>query len=252
MTVTASILIVDDDEPLTRRLAQHLARLGYQVEVAVDAVQARRAAAERCPSVVVLDWNLPGRDGLHLLAEWRAAGFSAPVLMLSANVSTAHRVSGLRAGADDYLIKPFDVGELQARLEALMRRSAPGSSPREPWLHFGPYSFDVSAARLQLRSQPFPLAAGELALLLAFARHPNRVLTRERLLDLLGDPFGERLERSVDLRVARLRERLAGDADAAPWIVTVRGQGYRFDAQLEASASASPPSPPSLASTGSP
>ena len=104
----------------------------------------------------------------------------------------------------------------------------------------------MSAARLQLRGQPFPLAAGDLALLLAFARHPNRVLTRERLLDLLGDPFGERLERSVDLRVARLRERLAGDADAAPWIATVRGQGYRFDAQMEVSA------PAPLTSTGSP
>ncbi len=235
MTSTASILIVDDDEPLTRRLSQHLARLGYAVEVAGDAVQARRAAARRCPSVVVLDWNLPGRDGLHLLAEWRSAGFSVPVLMLSANVSTAHRVSGLRAGADDYLIKPFDVSELLARLEALLRRSAPASGPREPQLHFGPYRFDVGAAQLQQHGQPFALAAGELALLLAFARHPNRVLTRERLLELLGDPFGERLARSVDLRVARLRERLAGDADAAPWIVTVRGQGYRFDARAEIS-----------------
>ena len=89
------------------------------------------------------------------------------------------------------------------------------------------------AARLERDGEPFALAAGELALLLAFARHPDQVLTRERLLELIGDPFGERLARSVDLRVARLRERLGDDADAARWIVTVRGQGYRLDARVE-------------------
>jgi len=234
MTPCATILIVDDDEPLLRRLSQHLARLGYAVDVACDASSASRAMAARVPDVVVLDWNLPERDGLKLLADWRNAGIGVPVLMLSANVSTAHRISGLRAGADDYLVKPFDVSELLARLEALLRRSAPNSRPRELVLHFGPFSFDVGAAKLERAGQPFALAAGELALLLALARHPNRVLTRERLLELLGDPFGERLERSIDLRVARLRERLNDDADAAQWIVTVRGQGYRFDAEVKA------------------
>lgn len=235
MTSCASILIVDDDEPLTRRLSQYLARLGYAVEVASDASAARQAVARRVPSVVVLDWNLPDSDGLKLVAEWRNAGSGVPVLMLSANVSTAHRVSGLRAGADDYLVKPFDVSELLARLEALLRRSTPQSQPQEPVLCFGPFRFYTGAARLERDGLPFMLAAGELALLLAFARHPNRVLSRERLLELLGDPFGERLERSVDLRVARLRERLLDDADAAQWIVTVRGQGYRLDTSVEMS-----------------
>lgn len=233
MTSAASILIVDDDEPLSRRLAQYLAGLGYEVDVASNACAAKRAVIRRVPSVVVLDWNLPDSDGLKLVAGWRNAGCGVPVLMLSANVSTAHRVSGLRAGADDYLVKPFDVSELLARLEALLRRSLPQSRPQEPVLCFGLFQFYAGAARLERDGQPYVLAAGELALLLAFARHPNRVLSRERLLELLGDPFGERLERSVDLRVARLRERLMDDADAAQWIVTVRGQGYRLDARVE-------------------
>lgn len=233
MSAPASILIVDDDEPLTRRLSQHLASLGYAVTVADTAVKARQAVLMGLPGVVVLDWNLPDHDGLQLLAEWRNKGLTLPVLMLSANVSTAHRVSGLRAGADDYLVKPFDVSELLARLEALLRRSAPTSGPREAFVCFGPYRLDVRAARLEQHGKPFGLAAGELALLLAFARHPNRVLDRERLLELLGDPFGERLARSVDLRVARLRERLLDLADAPQWIVTVRGQGYRLDARVE-------------------
>lgn len=233
MSAPASVLIVDDDEPLTRRLSQHLASLGYAVTVADTAVKARQAVLARLPGVVVLDWNLPDDDGLKLLAEWRNKGLALPVLMLSANVSTAHRVSGLRAGADDYLVKPFDVSELLARLEALLRRSAPTSGPREAFVCFGPYRLDVRAARLEQHGKPFALAAGELALLLAFARHPNRVLDRERLLELLGDPFGERLARSVDLRVARLRERLLDLADAPQWIVTVRGQGYRLDARVE-------------------
>lgn len=233
MSAAASILIVDDDEPLTRRLSQHLAGLGYGVTVASTAHQARQAVRQRPPDVVLLDWNLPDSDGLQLLAHWRNQGVNLPVLMLSANVSTAHRVSGLRAGADDYLIKPFDVSELLARLDALLRRSAPASGPRAAGVSFGPYRFDVAAARLERHDQPFALAAGELALLLAFARHPNRVLERDRLLQLLGDPFGDRLARSVDLRVARLRERLADPAEAPQWIVTVRGQGYRLDARVE-------------------
>jgi len=230
---TALILIVDDDEPLVRRLSQHLARVGYQVDVAGDVDAARRVMARRVPNVVVLDWNLPGRDGLHLLAEWRNAGARVPILMLSANVSTAHRVDGLRAGADDYLIKPFDVAELLARIEALLRRSAPLTGPRGPVLRFGPYRLDVVGARLERNGEPFVLAAGELSLMLAFARHPGQVLARERLLELIGDRYGERLARSVDLRVARLRERLGDQADTAQWIVTVRGQGYRLDAHVE-------------------
>lgn len=233
MVTTATVLIVDDDLALVRRLGPHLARQGYDVDTASDARQARRALAARLPDVVVLDWNLPDLDGLRLLAEWRNAGLRVPVLMLSANVSTAHRVSGLRAGADDYLVKPFDVSELQARIEALLRRSPSLAGPRRPALRFGPYRLDVFAAQLQREGLPCALAAGELSLLLAFAREPGKALSRERLLELLGDPFGERLARSVDLRVARLRERLGDDAEAAQWIVTVRGQGYRLDADIE-------------------
>ena len=226
------LLLIDDDEQLTRRLGNHLARLGYRLCVANRVAAVDAALGGAVPDLVVLDWNLPERDGLTHLVKWRASGAVTPVLMLSGNVSANHRIAGLRGGADDYLTKPFDVDELVARIEALLRRSAPARQPPAPILTFGPFELDLGAARLRRAWDPVQLASADLALLMIFGRFPNRVLSRERLLELTGDLGGERLDRSVDLRVARLRERLGDDARAPRWIMTVRGQGYRLDARI--------------------
>ncbi|OIQ80550.1 transcriptional regulatory protein YycF [mine drainage metagenome] len=228
------LLLIDDDEQLMRRLRAHLARLGYRVCVAHRVAAIDAALGGDVPDLVVLDWNLPERDGLTHLVKWRAGGALTPVLMLSGNVSANHRVAGLRGGADDYLTKPFDIDELVARIEALLRRSAPALQPPAPVLRFGPFVLDLGAARLSRAGEVLALASAELELLMIFGKHANRVLARERLLELTGDLDGERLDRSVDLRVARLRERLGDDARAPRWIITVRGQGYRFDAQISA------------------
>ncbi len=226
------LLLIDDDEQLTRRLGNHLARLGYRLCVANRVAAVDAALGGAIPDLVVLDWNLPERDGLTHLVKWRASGAVTPVLMLSGNVSANHRIAGLRGGADDYLTKPFDVDELVARIEALLRRSAPARQPPAPILTFGPFELELGAARLRRAGDPVQLASADLALLMIFGKFPNRVLSRERLLELTGDLGGERLDRSVDLRVARLRERLGDDARAPRWIMTVRGQGYRLDAQI--------------------
>lgn len=235
----ARVLLVDDDALLMHRLGRHLREQGLVVSVAYSAEEARHAMRQTPPDLVVLDWNLPDRDGVAALADWRAEGFAMPVMMLSGNVSTAHRVGGLRVGADDYLIKPFDVQELLARMEALLRRSGWTRVGHGPFAAFGPYRLDVMAAQLWRADaspapmQPVVLATGEMALLLALGRHPNQVLSRLRLLELMGDAFGERHERSVDLRVARLRDRLGDDAQCPDWVVTVRGLGYRLQTQTQ-------------------
>ena len=226
------LLLIDDDEQLTKRLDLFLQRKGFRTAVSHSISAAQQSMKATPPDLVILDWNLPDRDGLSFLAKWRAGGASLPVLMLSGNVSTGHRIAGIQGGADDYLTKPFDVDELVARIEALLRRAMPARQPASPLVKFGPYLFDTGAARLTLAGEPVPLAAGELELMMIFSRHPNRVLSREQLLGLTGDVAGDRLDRSVDLRVARLRERLGDDARSPRWIVTVRGQGYRLDGQL--------------------
>ncbi len=225
------LLLIDDDAQLTGRLAGYLQRTGFRTRTACSIAAAQDILREIQPDLLVLDWNLPDRDGLGQLARWRANGIAIPVLMLSGNVSAGHRVAGLQGGADDYLTKPFDIQELVARIQALLRRSAPGRQPAAPVIHFGPYAFDTGAARLTRSGEPVPLAAAELALLMIFCQHANRILDREQLLALTGDSSGERLDRSIDLRVARLRDRLGDDARSPRWLVTVRGQGYRLDGE---------------------
>ena len=226
------LLLIDDDEQLMRRLGNHLARLGYRICVASRIAGVDAALGGAVPDLVVLDWNLPERDGLTHLVKWRASGALTPVLMLSGNVSANHRIAGLRGGADDYLTKPFDIDELVARIEALLRRSAPARQLPTPILTFGPFELDLGAAQLRRAGESVHLATADLELMMIFGKFSNKVLSRERLLELTGDLGGERLDRSVDLRVARLRERLGDDARAPRWIMTVRGQGYRLDAQI--------------------
>ena len=228
------LLLIDDDVLLTRRLAAYLQERGYISRVAHSIGAAQKALLETMPDLIVLDWNLPDENGLSQLAKWRAAGIGVPVLMLSGNVSTNHKIGGLRGGADDYLTKPFDIDELVVRIEVLLRRSNPMLRTSTPRVGFGPYLFDMDAASLASNGNPVSLAVGELQLLMALCKNANKVLSREKLLELMGDLDGERLDRSVDLRIARLRERIGDDARSPNWIITVRGQGYRLNAQVEA------------------
>jgi two-component system phosphate regulon response regulator OmpR len=227
-TATARILVVDDDPGMCTLLEAYLGDSGFAVETAVDGTAMWQAVERGMPDAIVLDLMLPGEDGLSLARRLRSQS-NVPILMLSARGEEIDRVVGLEVGADDYLAKPFSPRELLARLRALLRRSqAPSITPPEG-LVFGHYRLDPTARRLLKNGTAVELSSGEFDLLKVFAERPGRVLSRDVLLDLLKgyecDPFN----RTVDIRVGRLRRRIEPDPANPVFIRTVRGEGYLFN-----------------------
>jgi len=216
-----SILVVDDDARLAASLRRALAYEGHQVEVAADGPGALLAARARPPDLVVLDGMLPGLDGVEVCKRLRA-GSDVPILMLTARDSISDRVSGLDAGADDYLVKPFAYDELLARVRALLRRREPAG--RE-LLHCADLVVDVSAHEVRRGDRPIELTALQFDLLEQLLRHQRQVLERDRLLASIWGTESDAISNVVDVTVAGLRARL--EADGQPRLIqTVRGVGY--------------------------
>ncbi|NJD31396.1 MAG: response regulator [Gammaproteobacteria bacterium] len=227
------ILVVDDDPELRRLLSEYLADVGFAVDLAGDGEQMRRAMARTMPDAIVLDLMLPGTDGLALTKEVRATS-NVPILMLSARGEEIDRVVGLEVGADDYLAKPFSPRELLARLRALLRRTQAVTTPQaQDVLQFGPYRLDVVARRLLKDHADVDLSAAEFDLLKVLAERPGRVLSRDVLLDLLKGYERDPFDRTVDIRVARLRRKIEPDPANPVYIRTVRGEGYLFNPRGE-------------------
>jgi len=235
MTKTDRVLVVDDDPELRTLLAEYLADVGFVVDLAGDGEQMRRAMHRALPDVIVMDLMLPGADGLTLTREIRATS-NVPILMLSARGEEIDRVVGLEVGADDYLAKPFSPRELLARLRALLRRAqaAPPETAREA-LAFGPYRLDLNARRLLRGQEDVGLSTAEFELLQAFVERPNRVLSRDVLLDLLKGYERDPFDRTIDIRVGRLRRKIETDPGNPTYIRTVRGEGYLFNPRGDAS-----------------
>ena len=203
------------------------------MELAGDGAGMHRAMKQAMPDAIVLDLMLPGEDGLALIRELRGrSGETAaiPILMLSARGEEIDRVVGLEMGADDYLAKPFSPRELLARLRSLLRRTqtAPPALEQEP-SRFGPYRLDQAAHRLLNGDAHVGLSGAEFDLLKVFVERPNRVLTRDLLLDLLKGYERDPYDRTVDIRVARLRRKIEPDPGNPVFIRTVRGVGYLFN-----------------------
>jgi two-component system phosphate regulon response regulator OmpR len=235
MTKTDRVLVVDDDPELRNLLSEYLADVGFVVDLAGDREQMRRAMHRAEPDVVVMDLMLPGTDGLTLTREIRATS-NVPILMLSARGEEIDRVVGLEVGADDYLAKPFSPRELLARLRALLRRSqaTPPEVTREAFA-FGPYRLDTNARRLLRGQEDVGLSTAEFELLQAFVDRPNRVLSRDVLLDLLKGYERDPFDRTIDIRVGRLRRKIETDPGNPSFIRTVRGEGYLFNPHGDAS-----------------
>jgi two-component system phosphate regulon response regulator OmpR len=230
------VLVLDDDPELRELLATYLGANGYRVRTVADGVALRAALAQGPqPDAIVMDLMLPGEDGLSLTRHVKAHS-AVPVLMLSAKGEEMDRVIGLEVGADDYLAKPFGPRELLARLRALLRRpSVPAAALADTrTAHtrvFGPFTLDVSGHRLLRAGQELALTTAEFQLLDVFTSRPNRVLSRDLLVELLKGFDRDAFDRSMDNRVTRLRRKLEPDPAHPVYIRTVRGEGYLFNPQ---------------------
>jgi DNA-binding response OmpR family regulator len=235
------ILVVDDDAKIVRLVRTYLERDGLAVIEAGDGNAALAAIALHDPALVVLDLMLPEVDGLAIIAAVRRNA-TTPIIVLSARGTTADRIEGLGVGADDYLAKPFSPAELMLRIRALLRRSGGGTGagtgaanePASPALRLGDLVVDPDRHAAHVAGREVTLTAVELRLLVALLEADGRVLTRERLLDAVygGDDEGV-LDRTIDVHVGRLRDKLGDPADAPRFIATVRGVGYRAAGRVE-------------------
>jgi two-component system response regulator MprA len=217
------VLIVDDDRALRDALRRALALGGYDTALAVDGQEALAQAAASAPDAVVLDVGLPGIDGLEVCRQLRASGDRVPVLMLTARDAVADRIDGLDAGADDYLVKPFDVGELKARLRALLRRTAGDEEPAE--LRFEELCLDPARHGLAVGEDFVDLTRTEYQLLELLMRNARRVLPHDVIYDRVwGYDFGP-ASNALRVYIGYLRRKL-DEAGARPLLHTVRGVGY--------------------------
>ena len=219
------VLLVEDQPDAARMIAKGLREQAYAVDIAVDGDAAAHEAAVHDYDAIVLDAMLPRRDGFSVCRELRRAGSPVPILMLTARDDVEARVAGLDAGADDYLIKPFDFRELLARLRALIRR---GSQPPAPdRFAAGDLAFDARARRVTARGTPLALTAREYALLLHLARRADAVVGRSEIAEHVWDDRYDPFSNVIDVYVQRLRRKLE-QAGAATEIRTRRGEGYQL------------------------
>jgi len=228
----STIYVTDDDPGIRELVAEYLSSHGYAVETAADAASLDRLLNARLPELLVLDWMMPGEDGLSVARRLRAQPGFPPIIMLSAKGEDIDRIVGLEVGADDYLPKPFNPRELLARIRAVLRRQggaavpAPAEAGRA--VRFGPFNVNLEARTLSRDGTEIPLTGGEYELLEIFVTHAGRALSRDWLMDQLRgferDPF----DRSIDVRVNRLRKKIEDDPANPAYIRTQRGQGYLF------------------------
>jgi two-component system phosphate regulon response regulator OmpR len=226
------ILVVDDEADLRATLAEYLDLHGFDVHVAEDGASMRRLVAERAPDLVILDLNLPHEDGLSL-TRWLRATSQVGILMLTAHADPLDRVVGIEVGAHDYMAKPFLPRELLARVRSILRRvrtAIPEVSALPERVRFGRCLLDMRSGKLLGDDGAEQQLTGmEFDLLKAFAAHPNQILSRDRLLDLAHNRDWDPFDRSVDVRITRIRKKIEPDPVHPQIIKTVRGAGYIFE-----------------------
>jgi two-component system OmpR family response regulator len=232
------ILVVDDDAEIRALLREYLQRQGYRVTAVADGKALRVTVETSRPDVIVLDLMMPGEDGLSLCRSLRAHS-DVPIIMLTARGEETDRIVGLEMGADDYLAKPFSPRELLARIKSVLRRARSLPDNLKPELaashRFAGWTLDVATRNLTAPDGVVvPLSGTEFRLLRIFLEHPNRVLTRDQLIDFMLSRDAATFDRAIDVQVSRLRHRLREDAKEPAIIKTVRGQGYVFSVRVDA------------------
>jgi len=225
------ILLVEDEPPAALVLAKGLREQSYAVDVAADGDAALFQASTADYDAIILDVMLPAKNGLAVCRAVRASGSAVPILMLTARDAIDSRIAGLDSGADDYLVKPYDFGELLARLRALIRRGARPMTPEQ--LSAGPLTLDTRSRSARMRGRDVPLTAKEYALLEYLVRRAGSVVSRSDIAEHVWDDHYDPLSNVVDVYVQRLRRKLDRPG-AASLIRTRRGEGYQLDAVREA------------------
>lgn len=236
MVAMDHILIVDDDRDIRDLLSEYLQKQGYRASVAADGRAMRAVLSRTEPALIVLDLMLPGEDGLALCREVRAQS-DVPIIMLTARGEEVDRIVGLEMGADDYLSKPFSPRELVARIKSILRRTRALPSNLKPdqakMLHFAGWTLDVTTRNLvSPAGVTIALSGTDYKLLRIFLDHPNRVLTRDQLIDMTQSRDAGPFDRSIDLQVSRLRRRLNDNPKEPSIIKTARGEGYVLAAEV--------------------
>jgi two-component system, OmpR family, alkaline phosphatase synthesis response regulator PhoP len=224
----AKILVVEDEAGLVIALRDRLRKEGYVVSVAKNGVAGFERATNEKFDLIILDLVLPGKDGLAVCQKLRQMGFDTPILMLTARRQTMDKVAGLRTGADDYVTKPFQMAELLARLESLLRRSAQATTVMGHHYQFGSVHIDTRRVEVSRDGAPVALSAREFQLLRYFLEHRGATLSREELLREVWGYGVAPSTRTVDVHVAWLRQKLENDPKNPKWILTVVGLGYKF------------------------
>ena len=219
------ILMIDDDARLAGMVSDYLGGAGFRLTTAGTAREGEALLKRESFDAVILDLMLPDADGLDLCRRLRGTT-DVPILMLTARGEPMDRVVGLEVGADDYLAKPFEPRELQARLRAILRRK--GTPAKTEVLRFGRLEIDKGARSVRLDGEERPLTGYQFSLLLMLAERAGRVLTREALMDLMKGEKLEAFDRSVDVHISRIRAAIEDDAKKPKRILTVRGAGYVF------------------------
>src|SRR5476649_611255 len=245
MSELVHVLVVDDEPLIRTMLRRYLVEEGFEVSDAADGAAMRTVLEREAIHLVLLDLMMPGEDGLAL-ARYIRQGSEIPIIMLTGKGDLIDRVVGLEAGADDYITKPFELREVLARIRTVMRRAGPRAAPATPQrapavdgmaneiLVFQGWRLDLIKRELkQSAGDLVSLTAGEFELLRVFARHPNRVLSRDQLIELVKGRDWAAYDRAVDTQVGRLRKKLEPDPGKPTLIKTVRGGGYIFAASVK-------------------
>ena len=236
MSATPLIIVVDDEAATREMIGDYIAMNGYRVKLCDGGRSFRETLPEETPALVVLDLNMPGEDGLSIV-RFLKTEHPVPVIMLTATASLVDRVVGLELGADDYLAKPCELRELLARIRSVIRRSAAAPAaardvrpePPRREVRFGSKILDLDAQLLRdEEGNELQLVQSEFSLLKAFAENPRRVLSRERLLTLANARDTDPFDRSIDVRITRIRRKIEADPARPSIIRTIRGAGYLF------------------------
>ena len=225
------ILVVDDDPGIQQLLTRYLNENGYATASVSNGKAMDRWLQQHQADLIILDLMLPGEDGLSLARRLRSSG-NMPIIMLTARGEDVDRIIGLEMGADDYLAKPFNPRELLARIRTVLRRGAMSGEPDVALpgdqCRFGDFTLDFSRNLLFRQGVEVELTSGEMKMLIVLAQHPDRVLSRDQLMDLLSGGTRDPFDRSIDVRITRLRSKIEANPASPQFIRTVWGVGYRF------------------------